>query len=69
MFTFPGLEDLSKLKKWYDNYLTPINEIISQIWAFFNTLSTIVTIIGIYKILKTMQQLKKNNPMLKTNYF
>ena len=38
-------------------------------WVLFNFVSTMVTIVGIYKILKYLEQLKRYNPGLKTNYF
>ena len=38
-------------------------------WGLFNFVSTMVTIVGIYKILKSLELLKRYNPGLKTNYF
>ncbi len=68
MASFPGYSNLAKLQEWYYNTFDQIFEWSSIIWGLFNILSTIVTIVGIYKIMKTMQQLKKSNTSIKTNY-
>jgi hypothetical protein len=69
MVTYPGYSNISKLTKWYHNTYGPIGFWSNIIWAVFNILSTLVTIVGIYKIIHTLHQLKKYNPYLKTNYF
>jgi hypothetical protein len=38
-------------------------------WGVFNIASTMVTIVGIYKIIKTLHQLKKYHPSLKTDNY
>jgi hypothetical protein len=58
MATFPGYINLAKLQEWYDNTFNPIDEWSNIIWAVFNTVSTMITIVGIYKIIKTMQELQ-----------
>ena len=69
MITFPGFTDLANLKEWYDKTYDPISEMSKIVWGVFNTISTMVTIVGIYKIMKTLHQLKMYNLSLKTNYF
>jgi hypothetical protein len=39
------------------------------VWSVFNAISTMITIFGTYKIIKTMQELQKINASIKTNYF
>ncbi len=68
MITFPGYSD-TKFKEWDDKIFTPISYFSTIIWGVFNMVSTIVTIVGVYKILHTLHELKKYNPNLKTNYF
>jgi hypothetical protein len=58
MATFPGYSD-PKLQEWLESTYNLIYIWCNIIWAAFNTVSTMITIIGIYKILKTMQQLEK----------
>ena len=69
MATYPGYSDLTKLLEWYDNTFDPIDYWSNLIWGVFNTVSTMVTVVGIYKIMKTMQQLKRKNVSIKSNYF
>ncbi len=69
MVTFPGYSDVSKLTEWFDNTFSPIIYLNDMIWRVFNIVSTMVTIVGIYKIVYTLHQLKKYNSHLKTNYF
>ncbi len=69
MVTFPGLSELAKFKEWYDHTLNPINSCCNIVWAVFNTVSLIVSVLGIYFMMKTMQQLKRYDPRLKTNFF
>jgi hypothetical protein len=68
MITFPGWND-TKLIVWNLKTYYPITDWGNIIWAVFNILSTLLTIVGIYKIFKTLQLLKRYNPCLKTNYF
>jgi hypothetical protein len=68
IITFPGYKHLIKLQEWYDNTYIESTQRSVIIWVVFNTVSTIITIIGINKMLKTMQQLKNNNARIKTNY-
>ncbi len=67
MATFPGYIDLAKLQEWYFNTFSPISQWSSIIWAVFNIVSTMLTIVGIYKIIKTMEELERNNASIKTN--
>jgi hypothetical protein len=45
--TFPGFSDIAKLTEWYDNTFYPNFELTNIIWAVFNLVSTMVTIVGI----------------------
>jgi hypothetical protein len=67
MVTFPGWTE-TKLTEWFENTFNPIDELTRIIFGVFNIVSTMVTIIGIYKIVNTLDQLKKYDPHLKTNY-
>jgi hypothetical protein len=69
MITFPGYSDIAKLIEWYENFFDPISYFNTIIWAVFNLLSTIVTIVGIKKMINTLRELKKFNHNLQTNYF
>jgi hypothetical protein len=60
LVTFPGWTDTKEME-WYDDTFNPIIELSLITWAVFNFLSTIVTILAIYKIVHTVQKLKKYN--------
>jgi hypothetical protein len=47
MVTFPGYSDLAKLQGWYEKSFSPISKWCYIAWGFFNTISTIATIVGI----------------------
>ncbi len=47
MATFPGYSDLVKLQEWFENTFHPIYTLSFIIWGVVNTVSTIVTILGI----------------------
>ncbi len=47
MFTFPGYSDIAKFTEWSEDIYNLIFEISNITWAVFNTVSTVVTIIGI----------------------
>jgi hypothetical protein len=57
MVTLPGYSDIPKLMEWYDNTFYPIFKLCKIIWGVFNILSTIATIVGIYKIIHTLREL------------
>jgi hypothetical protein len=44
-----------------------IDELSTIIWAVFIIVSTMVTIVGIYKIIRTLREIKKYNSNIKTN--
>ncbi len=56
MVTFPGYTD-TKLMEWVNNTYNPISEFSGIIWAVFNFVSIVVTIVGIYKIVHTLRLL------------
>jgi hypothetical protein len=67
MVTFPEFSDIAKLLVWYDFLFDPIVSLSSKIWAVFNMVSTMVTIVGIYKIIRTLREIKKYESNIKTN--
>jgi hypothetical protein len=67
MVTFPGFSDIAKLLEWYDFMFDPIVYWSIIIWAVFNMVSTMVTIVGFYKIIRTLREIKEYNPNIKTN--
>jgi hypothetical protein len=44
-----------RVQEWFEKTAGPINEWSSIIWAIFNTVGTSATVLGIYKIMKTLQ--------------
>ncbi len=67
MVTFPGYSHTAKLLEWSDQMLAPIYNLSNIIWAVFNIVSTMVTIVGIYIIIRILREIKKHNPNIKTN--
>jgi hypothetical protein len=69
MVTFPGYSDIPKFTIWYENTYYPILKLSIVIWGVLNIVSTMATIVGIYKMIHSLQKLKKYNSDLKTSYF
>jgi hypothetical protein len=67
MVTFPGYSDTAKLLEWSDFMFDPIINLSTIIWALFNMVSTIVSIVGIYKTIRTLRLIKKFNPNIKSS--
>jgi hypothetical protein len=46
MATFPGYFD-TKYQEWIEKFTNPIIECTSIVWGIFNTVSTVLAIVGI----------------------
>jgi hypothetical protein len=54
MVTFPGYSDIAKFTEWYENTYYPILKLSIKIWGVLNIVSTIATIVGIYKMIHSL---------------
>ncbi len=54
MVTLPGYSDVAKWIEWYENTYYLIYKLSLIIWAIFNIVSTIATIVGIYKMIHAL---------------
>jgi hypothetical protein len=69
MATWPGYAEIDGIEIWIKKIEIPIFVSTEVLWVSLNFLSTFFSIFGIRKILNTLQELKKNNPRIKTNKF
>ena len=67
--TWPGWLDLSKKSEWSKFIFLPIYALTDFLYLIINIASTWMTILGIRKILHTLQLLKHNNTQVETNKF